>query len=1254
MNPLQDQPHGDDATFAKTLVRDGVITKEQLQAALKTQADLRGRGETVPIGEVLVRTNVLPSERLRDLHASRQLLFCPQCRKNFNVKNWSAGRSVFCPTCSVGLVLPPSDRTIDAGGSGLLPRPGATPEARDAAGKPFGPYRLLEELGRGGMGVVWKAWDPRLKRVVALKQVLAGDSADSAAVERFIREAQLAAKLRHPNIVGVHDVGEQDGAPYFTTDYIEAKPLDQVMKKPVAVRQAVEWVRAAAEALAYAHEQGVVHRDVKPSNFLIDKHGTLFVMDFGLAAEVDLRKEGGARRARLTMAGQMLGTPQYMSPEQAKGETDTLGPATDQFSLGVVLYELITGKPPFGGNSIWDLLRAIGEEEPAPPSRLNRRLHKDLETVCLKAMEKKAEKRYPGVREFAADLGRYLAGEPIEARPLTGAGRLARKLRRHRAIVIPSAAAVFLGLALGGWAVAGSMKKARDIENALGEAKSVEAAVADGTLERDLMAARDAWNSVLALDRGSRTAKAGIARVEKRLDELKALRDKALQASKQEAAVAEGNRKSQEEAGELLELGRQGIDAAVLYLYDRNANYEELVKKVEEGQKRIEQAIAKSPQFALAHHLLGRCWDLRGWDDRAEASWRKAIELRPEFGPPHFELGRLLMVRSFQLSLGTEQEERDANRPEAHRLAKEAVAEIDAARKGTGMDDPLQRAVMEVLTAYTAGDHRAARARAREGMATFEGKRGVEDLHWLEGIAAQGAGEASDGYDRAVALRPTHALALFCRANLCNSRGDLDGALRDNTAALRFQPRWAMAYYNRGAVLKDMKDFKGALKDYDRAVELRPDWAAAWGSRATVRQALRDFDGAIEDCNAALRINPRLAAALHNRGYARHCKGDTEEALKDYDAAIGINPRQPRTFVYRGALRRKKKDFAGASADAAAALALDPRFSEAILLRGLIRDDQGDVDGALAEYEAALRIEPPLAEAYYSRGSIRQEKGDLDGAMADYEAALKIDPRHVRALNNRGAIRYARGEVDAAIADFNAALEADPRDSAALNNRGAARKSVGDFDGAIADFDRAIQADPAYADAYANRGTAKRAKGDLDGSFADANAALKLDPKHAGAYFNRSLIHRQRGDNDAAITDCTEALKINPNYFEALTNRASARSAKGDLDGAIEDCTAALKINPRFAEALINRASAKKSKKDYDGTIADCDEALKINPKLPEALVNRGSAWFAKGDDERGLADFEKALEVAPPGWPHRKLIEGLVEKERARMRGGK
>ncbi len=1248
-----------DALLGRTLLREGALTPAQLEAAIRTQADLRARGETLPLGDLLVRSRALTPEHLKELMAlaGRTVLSCPSCARNFNIRNWAPGRDVLCPTCSVALVRPAADRTIDAGGGDSKSRARRQEDPLDSGGTAFGPYRLLEELGRGGMGVVWKAWDPRLRRIVALKQVLGGDRGDPAAVERFIREAQLAAKLRHPNIVGVHDVGEEDGAPYFTTDYIQAQPLDRIMKKPVPVRQAVEWVRAAAEALAYAHEQGVVHRDVKPSNLLIDARGRLFVMDFGLAAEVNLKGEAGARRARLTVSGQLLGTPQYMSPEQARGLTDRLGPETDQFSLGVVLYELLAGRLPFRGDTVWDLLRSIGEDEPVPPGRANRRLHRDLETICLKAIEKPIERRYATMADLAADLGRWLEGEPIQARPLSTAGRLLRRASRHRAVLLPTAAAALLAVAFGGWAAVSSSRRSRQVREALERAAAAETAAgaddpaAGPALERNLDDAREAFQVVLALEGAHAGAKRGLERVEHRLSALRKSREDALVASRRQAETADRNRRLHEEAGELLELGRKGLDAATLSLYDRNVAYADLAARVEEGQKHIEAAIGKAPDLALAHHLLGRCWDLRGYEDRAEECWRTAIRLRPEFGPAHYELGRVLLLRAFQLSLGTTQEEREANRVEAGRCAELGMAELEAARHGVGFEDPLQRAVGEALLAHARADRDTLAALAARGIRDFDGKPGVEEFHWLAGLVEQQQGLPARGYDVAIQLRPTHAFALFCRANTLKSEGDLTGAIRDNSEALRFRPRWAAALYNRAAALLESGDTDGALSDYSACLELRPDWAVAWGSRASAWQAKREWDRAIADSTRALDLSPRLSGALHNRGLAHRGKGDLDAALRDFSEALALNPREAKSWAYRASVRKAKGDLDGAIADSTEALALDPRNADTVFFRGLARDAKGDLAGAIRDYDAALGMNPKLVEAWYSRGGARMDSGDLDGAIADYDEALRIDPAHTASLANRGAARFAKGDVEGLLADCTEAIRINPRAAAAYSNRGIGKKALGDLDGALRDLEEAVRLDPAEPEAWNHRGVIRKARGDLRGALEDATAALALNPRYPEALFNRSLTRSALRDFRGAVADCTEALRIKPRYADALASRGDALKALGDLDAAIADYDAALAIQPAFPAALINRGGARQQKGDLRGAIEDATAALALLPDSPEALLNRASARYGNGDDAASIADCTRALAVRP-NLPEALLIRGLARKRGGDLKG--
>jgi tetratricopeptide (TPR) repeat protein len=318
----------------------------------------------------------------------------------------------------------------------------------DPGGLPGVPgYDMLGELGRGGMGVVYRAWHRRLNRPVALKMLLAGVHARTAELERFLREAEAVAALHHPNIVQVYDVGDVDGRPYFTMELVEGGNLcRQIRGVPQPARQAAALVATLADAVHAAHQGGIVHRDLKPANILLTRDGTPKVTDFGLARR--LEADGG-----LTVSGAPLGTPSYMAPEQARGEKPAIGPATDVYALGAILYELLTGRPPFRADSTTATLQQVVADEPVPPARLNPRVPRDLQTICLKCLHKEPRRRYASAQALADDLRRFDRGEPITARPVGPLERGARWVRRRPALAAALAAGVLLASALVGVAL---------------------------------------------------------------------------------------------------------------------------------------------------------------------------------------------------------------------------------------------------------------------------------------------------------------------------------------------------------------------------------------------------------------------------------------------------------------------------------------------------------------------------------------------------------------------------------------------------------------------------------------------------------------------------------------------------------------------------------------------------------------------------------------------------------------------------------
>ncbi|MBX3471259.1 MAG: protein kinase [Planctomycetes bacterium] len=533
----------------------------------------------------------------------------------------------------------------------------------------FGRYLLLEEVARGGMGVVYRARHADFERVFALKVMLEGALADELARRRFLREAEAAAALQHPSIVRVHDFGEVDGRAYIAMDFTEGCPLQELYTAAgAALDELLRVFLHVVRAVHYAHARGIVHRDLKPDNILVDLQGCPRILDFGVA------KRLGAAGAGDTLAGELVGTPAYMSPEQAEARHDDIDTRSDVYSLGVTLFELVTGgRLPFEGQSVTDTLTRLLLDEPPPPSALRPGLPWELDAIVLKALEKPRERRYQSAAELAQDLERYLGGLPIRARQARLSYRARKWLGRNWQPVI---AGLLVALALAGGLTADRLRRRAEVAALVARG---EAALE----QRDAAGATALFLQALAVAPGDMAAGVGRERAERLKDEL-------ARQERKGAARAEATRLAEQGEAHLaagrLDRARAAFEQAVTFDEHPPAARDGLARvarelAVREAAERLASQQARDEALARQHEEDGQGHLAAGDFRRAQASFIRAVAFGSRRGEELLRLAEDGLLRERVVQVRDEVARRDA--AEAARLREEARA---AARQGE-LDD---------------------------------------------------------------------------------------------------------------------------------------------------------------------------------------------------------------------------------------------------------------------------------------------------------------------------------------------------------------------------------------------------------------------------------------------------------------------------------------------------------------------------------------------------------------------------------------
>jgi eukaryotic-like serine/threonine-protein kinase len=839
-------------------------------------------------------------------------------------------------------------RAVDGQFDALFPTPGSCPPqpvSAEASPPHFPGFEVRKFLGRGGMGIVYRAWDQRLRRDVAIKMLIAGAYARPEELERFLRGAEAKAGLRHPNIVQVYDVGDLDGRPYFTMEFVEGGSLAQRLAgAPMPPGEAAVLVATLADAVQAAHDGGIIHRDLKPANVLLTADGTPKVTDFGLARRLD----GGAG---LTQTGDTLGTPSYMAPEQAQGKSNTVGPAADVYALGAILYESLTGRPPFRSETAAETIRQVIDNEPVPPSRLNARVARDLETICLKCLSKAPGERYPSAAALAEDLRRFRRGEAITARSPGRAERLARWLRRRRsqAAVVAVGTLMTSGL-VGGWLRLWSEEHAtaRGIEHDLREV-AVSQHAAD-------------WSgAAIALERArGRLSRGGPAELRRRLDQAgrgldHARRDHIL-VNQLDAirlarmTLAEGHFNPGAE--------RRFNNARAARAYEA-AFREARVGAPDDDPAGLAARVAASTEHAPILAALDD-WAVCAADDRRR-DWVLAVARRAD--PDAW---------------------RDRARDPAAWRDQAALTRLAESAPLAAQPASLLGAVGERLHAH-GGDGTAFLARVY---------REHPDDFWVALTLARALQEGVDPeaavapYRRALELRGESAAVYSNLGLIPHPRRDWREAYDRYEKALAIDRDFAPAHNNLGLALKGEGRWDEAIHHFREAIRLDPELAPAHYNLAEIRAYQAGLDEALIHYGQALRIDPAFALAEYMLGVALAGEGRLDEAVDRNRRAVQIDPADAKahakTFgqaVNEGLIHYHRT------------LELDPQLSLSRNNVGLGPRDADRLNQAIGHYEKALRLDPGLFRAHASLGQARLALGRFRDAEAATRRCLDGMPR---------------------------------------------------------------------------------------------------------------------------------------------------------------------------------------------------------------------------------------------------------------------
>lgn len=1081
-------------------------------------------------------------------------------------------------------------------------------------------YVLLDLLGQGGMGAVYSAKQTRMKRRVALKVIRRENLTAPGTVERFQREAEAAARLSHPNIVIVHDTNQVKGVHFLVMELLDGTDLAKLVEQhgSLSIKCACDYVRQAALGLQHAHEQGLVHRDIKPHNLILTRQGTVKVMDLGLARVAHAR---GMADSGLTGTGVPMGTPYYMAPEQAL-DAKGVDFRADIYALGSTLYHLLKGQPPYAGLTLVQILGALVQQNPPEPLEAVRPdVPAELLAVVRRMMAHRPEDRYQTAGEVVAAIEPFAGPVGLCEPPLVSPEETALPQQAECETVPPQ------GTPFPGTPFPGTPGPPARTEKAASSVTHEERPPQPGR--------RKLVGGLLALGLLVGTGLAGWHFREELSGWMKRYTN---QPPERAATLLPDSHVAVASTPPRSDLRTQPIPVPALRLLP--------VADVTltAGQNRMVPVRVQRENF-------------KGVVEIVLEELPRGVEAKPVVIPAETDTVELEFRAATTAQAATQSVQIIASTQDVRTRERFQIIVTPApSLRLVGLNDVILEAGQKgIVRVRVQRDHSKGPIELRltglpkgisatPGLVPADTELGEVELTALPDTGERQlsvkllaiAGDARTEGSLRLIVKPT-VESLLARTKELYSLRQFDQMIAECNAVSLARPDAPLPYVRRAEALILKKEHDRAIADCDRALKLQSNFPLARAVRAVAYAEKKENDRALADANEAVRLGGQIAEVYRCRGRVYHANGDYDSALKDFDEAIRLDPRDAIAFNNRAAVYTdNKKDYDRAIKDFDEAIRLDPKFVFAFTNRGIVYTNKKKYDQAIKDFDEAIRLDPKYPAAFNGRGHAYSQKKDYDRAIADYDEAIRLDPRFTLALTNRGWTYYVKKEYRSAIKDYDLAIRVDSRNAAAFYDRGLAFLYTGEYDQAIKDYNEAVRLAPPYGQAYQsysqgfhNRGLASIQKHDYDQAIKEFDEAIRLDPDYGSAFVDRGLAYYRKQQYDRAIKDYDNAIRLAPKSVP-FNNRGLAYAAKQQYDRAIQDYDEAIRLAPGYAHAFNNRGWAHYQKKDYDRAVKDYDEAIRLEPKEPRPYNQRGLAYYWKQQYDRAIKDYDEAIRLDP------------------------